>query len=310
MMQGWKSRARWDTGLLLCVLCASVVNFGCRGDRDDKPPHQFFPDMDDSPKWRPQTRSEFFADGRSMRPPVRGTVPFARWGFTTRDFLLQDNPAFEPVLERADLIQADEAFYHGITGWTPDQKPMYVKRVPIAVDAALLKRGQERFNIYCAVCHGYQGRGEGMVGQRWTGLTVANFHDPKYSNPQEPDHKGDDGFFFFTAMNGVPGLPGPEGTVLPTDDEAARAAKLKAMKMPPYNHALTARDAWAITAYIRALQASQGGRMEDVPAEQRDRLAEEKAKMPPPAPTGASGPTGTTGATGSTGATGATGGKP
>ena len=293
---------------LLTTACAAAASLpllsGCRGDRDDRPPHQFFPDMDDSPKWRPQTRTDFFPDGRAMRPPVSGTVPIARFGHATRDFLMQENPGFEAVLERAELIQEDDAFFRGISGWTPDQKPIYLRRIPIAVDAALLQRGQERFNIYCAVCHGYQGRGEGMVGQRWTGLTVANFHDPKYTNPQEPDHKGDDGFFFFTAMNGVPGLPGPEGTPLPTDDETTRAAKLKAMKMPPYNHALTARDAWAVTAYIRALQASQGGRMEDVPAEQRDRLADEKAKMPPPAPTGP------TGATGASGATGATGGKP
>ncbi|HZW07030.1 MAG TPA: hypothetical protein VFF65_07890, partial [Phycisphaerales bacterium] len=43
---------------------------GCRGDRSDSRPRQFFPDMDDSPKFKPQTATPFFADGRAMRQPV------------------------------------------------------------------------------------------------------------------------------------------------------------------------------------------------------------------------------------------------
>jgi mono/diheme cytochrome c family protein len=276
-----------------------VVNLvGCRGDRDDKPPHQFFPDMDDSPKWKPQVKTEFFEDGRSMRPEVAGTVAFARWGYSTRDFLEGGHTDFfETIFERANLVKEDDALYRGFTGVTPEGKFKYVSKIPIAVDAALLKRGQERFNIYCAVCHGYQGRGEGMVGQRWTGLSVANLHDPKYTAPQEPDGKNTDGFLFFTAMNGV---PGPDGAVLPTDDEATKAHKLAGNKMPPYRHALSERDAWAIVAYVRALQLSGEGSVQDVPADQRARLEEQKAKMPPPAPTGATGTGGPTGATGAT----------
>jgi len=85
--------------------------------------------------------------------------------------------------------------------------------------------------------------------------------------------------------------------VLPTDDEATGARKLAANKMPPYAHALTERDAWSIAAYVRALQLSDSGSVQDVPPEQRARLEELKAQMPPPAPTGATGATGTTGAT-------------
>jgi mono/diheme cytochrome c family protein len=308
MTQSQKEQKSRRGGILLSVLCASVVSVlpGCRGDREDKPPHQFFPDMDDAPKWKPQTQTEFFADGRSMRPGVPGTVPFARWAYTSVEFLSGAHPDFEPIFERADLAKEDDAFYRGYTGITPEGKFTFVKKIPVAVDAAMLKRGQERFNIYCAVCHGFQGRAEGMVGQRWTGLSVANLHDPKYTAPNEPDQKNTDGFLFFTAMHGV---PGPEGYPMPGDDEATRARKIAANKMPPYAHALSERDAWSIVSYVRALQVSQSASLQDVPADQRPVLEELRAKMPPPAPKP---PIGVSGATGATGASGPakSGGKP
>src|ERR1051326_5782606 len=52
----------------------SLSTAGCRDERSDEPPHQFLPDMDDSPKFKPQTETEFFADGRAMRPAVKGAV--------------------------------------------------------------------------------------------------------------------------------------------------------------------------------------------------------------------------------------------
>jgi mono/diheme cytochrome c family protein len=280
--------------LALCALAVWALP-GCRGDRSDEPPRQFFPDMDDSPKWRPQTQTDFFGDGRSMRPEVPGTVPFGRWGFSTAEFVGSGQAGFDAVFDRADLLKEDDAFYRGYTAITPEGKFRYATKIPIAVDAALLKRGQERYTIYCAVCHGFQGRAEGMVGQRWTGLSVANLHDPKYTAANEPDGKNTDGFLFFTAMHGV---PGPEGVPMPGDDEATKVRKIAANKMPPYSHALSERDAWAIVAYIRALQVSQGGSLADVPSERRPALEEERAKMPPPAPRP---PTGVTGATGATG---------
>ena len=60
---------------------ALVALPACRGDRSDKPPRQFFPDLDDQLKWRPQGESPFYADGRMMRPAVRGTVAFGRVSF-------------------------------------------------------------------------------------------------------------------------------------------------------------------------------------------------------------------------------------
>ena len=274
------------------LACAALGITACHGDREEKPPHQFLPDMDDSPKWKPQSQSEFFADGRTMRQPVEGTVAYARWSTDFETYGKADWAA-PFVVERNDLLKDDEAFYKGV-----DESGRYVKKIPAVVDAALIARGQERFGIYCAVCHGLAGDGQGMVAARWS-VAVPSFHDPKYSNPTEPDQKGADGFLFYTAMNGV---PGPEGNVMPTDDDATVMRKMAARKMPGYAHALSERDVWAVVSYIRVLQESQKGSLADMPADVRARLEDYKAKLPPPPPPA---PTGPTGATGSTGATGA-----
>src|SRR4051794_16105759 len=74
--------SRTRGALMFAVRCSLLAVFlalpACRGERTEKPPHQFFQGMEDQPKWRPQSKSEFFADGRTMRPVVPGTVPFGR----------------------------------------------------------------------------------------------------------------------------------------------------------------------------------------------------------------------------------------
>jgi mono/diheme cytochrome c family protein len=272
-------------GVALCAVGVGVLG-GCRGDRSDNPPRQFFPDMDDSPKARPQAPGEFFPDGRAMRPGVPGTVPFGRWEAAPgiEAAAASAGPTWQAMLaaERQELLKDDAPAFTGIGSTGPDGKPQYLRTIPMPVDEALLARGQERYNIYCAACHGLLGRGEGMVGQRWTGRTVANFHDPKYSDPDEPDQKSADGFIFHTAMTGV---WDPSG----------------AQKMPPYSHALSERDAWAIVAHIRVLQEQQRGRLADVPEPRRTQLQQELAKMPlphpAPAPAAAPAPSGQGGQT-------------
>lgn len=262
---------RSSTALLMAALAGvSLVALpGCRGDRSNKPPRQFFPDMDDAPKLKPQAQTEFFPDHRSMRPTVPNTVPFGRFDFASDSAESAPQWVQSFDFERAQLLRDDDRIFKGVEGTDPQGRLVYVSQIPVPVTDALLARGQERFGIYCAACHGYFGRGEGTVGQRWTGQTVANLMDPKYSNPQEPDQKGHDGFLFHTAMNGV-------------WDPATGA-----QKMPPYSHALSTQDAWAVVAYIRVLQAAQSGRLEDVPEPRRSQIAAELAKLPPAPPAGA-----------------------
>src|SRR5262245_2019454 len=118
---------------------------GCQGDREDKPPRQFFPDLDDQQKWKPQEQSGFYADGRTMRRPVAGTVAFGR------DPLVVD-PAKDPwgahfMEERGDLLREDKALYEGLA----EDGKTYLDKIPIPVTMELVKRGQNRFSIYCSV---------------------------------------------------------------------------------------------------------------------------------------------------------------
>ncbi len=210
---------------------ASIVAGGCRGERSDKPPHQFFPDLDDQPKWRTQAKSEFYEDGRTMRHVVPGTVAFGQNAMTTDDL---DNAdwAQRRAADREAYLHEDTVYYTGLADASnPDS---FVTTLParVAVDEALLARGRERFDIYCSACHGYSGDGQGMVGRQWA-YPVPNFHDPKYSDKTQKT--GKDGYIFSTSRHGVE----------------------NGAKMPGYAHALSINDSWAIVAWIRVLQENR-----------------------------------------------------
>lgn len=241
-------------GAALAVGTAMAM-VGCRGDRSDKPPRQFFPDMDNQPRWKPQSESGFYADGRTMRRPVEGTVPFGV------SYVVSDTEAgwAEHLREkRGEFLAEDYARFDGT-----DEMGEVLDRIPdsIEVDLNLMALGQKKFNIFCATCHGVNGEGAdsvrepgrgSMVGRRWS-IPIPSFHDPLYLPGGE---RGQDGYLFFVARHGV-------------------------NTMPSYAHAIDTREAWAIVAYIRALQASHLGTPEDVPADILDSLGEPPA---PPAP--------------------------
>jgi mono/diheme cytochrome c family protein len=150
-------------------------------------------DMHNQPKYRPLRASAFFADGSSARPPVEGTV--AR-----------------------GLLHADEAFYTGRTGGA------LVRELPLPVDEALLARGQERYNIFCAPCHDASGGGNGMIVQRGY-RRPPSMHEQRLRDVEA-------GHFFDVMTQGFGA-------------------------MPDYRTQVSPRDRWAITAYIRALQLTQ-----------------------------------------------------
>ncbi len=239
---------RWAMrGACVGALAAVAGLAGCRGERSEDPPHQFLPDMDDSPKFKPQAQTEFFADGRSMRPTVVGTVAF---GWSTHP----DDPA------RRRFLKEDEAYYQGALGVDDKGEPNYIDRIPVPVTGALLKRGQQRFNAICSACHGYLGDGKGEVGKRWSAV-LPNYHDPKYRDRTQKT--GKDGYVFNVIRHGVFDVTGKQ-------------------KMPSYGHAVNEDDAWAVVAYVRALQASWTNDLAEVPADVRPRL--ESTRPPPPKP--------------------------
>jgi mono/diheme cytochrome c family protein len=255
---------------------------GCQDERSDEPPHQFLPDMDDSPKFKPQTETEFFEDGRAMRPHVEGTVAFgesSRTSWIDAAGNLRDRRAdIDAELTKVEKSPTGDTFdsrefrddpelWDGIDPHgTPlaQGEPAYVGTIPAsalrhfrmmhadrgevfpddtAAMTAMITRGQERFNIYCSVCHGFKGEGGdpahrtgGIVGRRWR-TPVPSYHDPKYSDKSVKT--GQDGYIFNVIRHGV---PDPDPT--------------KPLKMPSYGDKVSEMDAWAIVSYIRTLQAA------------------------------------------------------
>ncbi len=256
--------------LVGCVgLAASCALLGgCRGERTNKPPRQFFPDLDDQEKYKPQAESNIFADRRTMRDPPSNTVAFGKtanmsWGESDAE---RAGSTAQIAVVRADLLKEDERLY---TGKNADGS--YVANIPVPVTMELLKRGQERFNIYCTPCHGYKGDGLGMVGQQWS-YALPSFHDPKFvkGNP-DPDGRGFDGFVFWTIRNGVNNAAG----------------QMPPLKMPSYRNQVNEKDAWAIVAYFRALQRSQAYPADKIPDGLRPELHPTRGQQKPAAPTAA-----------------------
>jgi mono/diheme cytochrome c family protein len=164
--------------------------------------------MYDQPRYKPMRASSLFPDGTSARAPVPGTVAAASGVFAGTS---SGRAGGDIELERA--------------------KAQAASANPYPVTMALLRRGQERFNIYCAPCHSPLGDGDGMVARR--GFP----HPPSYHLDrlrQAPDRH------FYDVMTNGYGI------------------------MRSYADRVSPEDRWAIVAYIRALQLSQYARIEDL----------------------------------------------
>jgi hypothetical protein len=164
-------------------------------------------DMHNQPKLIPQRGSEMFADHRGARPQVVNTV--------ARGQLREDSYFYTGVVQ-------------GANGYREEQNLM-----PFPVTLEVLKRGQERFNIYCSPCHSRVGNGLGAIVERGY-KPAANYHDQvRLSQPIS--------HYFYVMTHGYGAMP----------DYAAQ---------------VTPVDRWAVAAYIRALQLSQAATEKDVPA--------------------------------------------
>src|SRR5262249_28127147 len=159
--------------LALALLALS----GCRGCTSSLPPIHPNPNMYNQPRYEPQTASAFFYNGQEMRPPVPGTV--ARG-------------------ELRDLTK-DGAYW---TGKDADGKVLTAIRPPPVdptarpVDAAaVLARGKQRFEIYCAACHDKGGDGKGILFERGK-VPTPSFHD-------DQRRRMPDGQIFDTITNGT-----------------------------------------------------------------------------------------------------------
>jgi mono/diheme cytochrome c family protein len=214
---------------ILVVLAGALTGCGLR-PAGNTTPLQVHPDMDSQPKYKAQAASVFFADGRANRPAPPGTIAHGK-------------------LNEDDVLTTGR-----------DAGGNLIKSNPVPLTEALLKRGQERFNINCAPCHGRLGEGNGMVKTRSFGaLNPANLLEPRLRDIA-------DGHIFDVITTGV-------------------------RTMQPLGSNITVEDRWAIVAYLRALQRSQYAGLKDVPDNEKNNIkAADPSATPLPAPAAGASP--------------------
>lgn len=195
-------------------------------------------DMYDQPRYKPLAASTFFADGASARPRVEGTV--------ARGELRDDEPLHTGKEAGLPVSQIPQAAYRAAQEADSRQSRQPTDQAaPAELRRALLTRGRERFDIHCSVCHGRTGAGDGMIVRR-------GFPKPPVLSIERL-RNAPVGHFFDVMTNGLGA-------------------------MPSYAGRIDVDDRWAIAAYVRALQLSQNGRIDDVPEEQRQLLSSDPSQ--------------------------------
>lgn len=217
---------------ICALLLISTVMLSCRGQNSEKPPVHPNMNMDFQDRFNAQEENPFFADGRAMRTPVEGTVARGQ-------------------------LRNDSALYEGV-----DENGEFINEIPFELTESFLYDGKEQYEIYCQVCHGGTGNGQGVIMTGGYGYVPApTFHRAdSYAMP--------DGEFYSAITDGI-------------------------RNMPSYASQIKVEDRWAIVAYVRALQRSQNvpesemeqydvdlAQLQQEDAEQRaqeEALAEERA---------------------------------
>lgn len=171
-----------------------TILVGCQGMPSEKPAIHLNPNMDWQEKFEAQEPNPFFEDNRSDRLPVPGTV--SRGG-----------------------LQIDKAMFEGLT-----DNGNFVAKIPLELSREFVLRGKERYDIFCSMCHGGTGVGNGIV--------ISYGYVPPPSFYEDRIVEMPDGELYSAIYNGV-------------------------RTMPSYRHQIPVEDRWAIVAYIRALQRSQ-----------------------------------------------------
>ncbi len=179
--------------ILPVIAAAALLLAGCRGSTSEDPPIHPNPNMDTQEKYVAQRASSFFADGKAMRTPPAGTV--------ARGHLHEDVGYF--------------------TGRNPDSS--FVGGLPFTVTETVLKRGAERFTIFCGPCHGVTGDGKGNIMEYKYPIPPTSLYEQKVYDMA-------DGNIYEVISNGI-------------------------RNMPSYRQQIPPDDRWHIVAHVRALQA-------------------------------------------------------
>ncbi len=229
--------------LLLTAYC--LLAFGCRQDMQDQPRYEAYEASD----------GKFFDDQQSARPLIEGTV--ARGHLRDNDLLYTGQPGVGPGRGAAASATGNvppggnanvtTSFAEGVSMQAAAGQPGGVAGAganagpdifPFPITESDLRRGQERFNVFCSMCHGMTGEGDGMLVRR-------GFRQPPSFHSEQLQPGNASSAHFFDVMTNGWGA------------------------MPKYSAQIPAEDRWRIIAYVRALQLSQRGTVADVPADKR-----------------------------------------
>jgi mono/diheme cytochrome c family protein len=221
--------------LAFCLLpLAFCLLTGCRIDMQDQPRYEAYEAGD----------KKYFADGTSARAPVEGTVPRQKGGaYRDREdyFLTGKIGAGQTSTQTASMMPGGAGAAGGVPGATQGAATGEPDNFPLEINPAALARGQERYNIYCGLCHGATGEGDGMIVRRGYRKPPSYFEDRLQEKVTPAAH------FFDVITNGWGA-------------------------MPSYAEQIPAEDRWKIIAYIRALQLSRSLKMDDLTTEERDKV--------------------------------------
>jgi mono/diheme cytochrome c family protein len=202
------SRFKSKTGIAVLFVGLCLLSTACRRD------------MQDQPKMKPYRGTSFFGDGLSMRQPIPGTVP--------RGFMRTDKALFTGKKDSATTGSTTPAPSPQAAGGgqqaNANTYPDDVTEFPFPITKETVERGRQRYEIFCSVCHGLTGYGDGMIVRRGF-RRAASFHEDRLR--QAPV-----GHFFDAITNGWGA-------------------------MPSYASQIPVQDRWAIISYVRALQLSQ-----------------------------------------------------
>ena len=201
----------------LAVICLVISLAGFQGSLTRNRPIEIFPDMDRQARVRPQAPNLFTEmhgakDGIGSRLPVTGTI--------ARGTPFEDTPVNTGKKDGSD-------------GW--------LELNPLEVNEKTLKRGRERYDIYCTPCHGKAGDGNGITSQY--NLVAADLHQMRLVQIE-------DGYIFDVLKNGY--------------NLTTNSVGIASYRMPAYDSKMSNEDLWLVVSYIRALQYSQLGRLDEV----------------------------------------------
>lgn len=210
--------------LFAFVCIATISILGLQGTKSDKPPLYIFPDMDFQAKYLPQASNDFFKDHCNDRP----VVPYA----VQRGYSFEKEKVFSREYV-SDMSDHPEIY----TGKTLDGQ--FLKGFPVKINEETMLEGQRCYKLFCQVCHGALGDGNGITKQ-YGMVATASYHDDRIRQMAE-------GEIFDTITHGK-------------------------NTMGAYADKLSPQQRWAVIAYIRALQRASNATILDVPDSQHSIL--------------------------------------